>query len=175
MHNSVLPDGYHIEPLVRKHPRRKFHCGEAMVDDWLATKALQHQRKRLSVTKVLVDKGGSIAGYYTLATSHVDFGDLPLDVTRKLPRRALPVAVLAWLGASLDHRGQGLGRWLLARALRDCYEAGQIFAFVAIVIDCLSDEAKRFYQKWDFDELPGNPYRLYITAAQLDSMMNLKE
>ncbi len=35
----------------------------------------------------------------------------------RLPRRVLPVAVLAWLGVSEGCQGQGLGRLLLAQAL----------------------------------------------------------
>jgi hypothetical protein len=61
---------------------------------------------------------------------------------------------------------------LLAQALRDCWKAGRTFAFVALILDCLSDEAKAFYQHWDFQELPGHPYRLYLSAKRLDAMMN---
>src|SRR5262249_19764889 len=150
---------------------RHFRCGQQPVDDWLATKALQHQEKHLSATKVLLDLSGAIAGYYTLATGQVDFGDLPAELTKRLPRRVLPVAVLAWLGVSLDHQGCGLGRLLLAQALRDCYEAGKTFAFVAVILDCISDAAKAFYQQWDFQELPGHPSRLFLGAKQLEAMM----
>jgi len=141
------------------------------VDQWLATKALQHQQKHLSVTKVLLDDSGVIAGYYTLATGQVDFGDLPAEVARRLPHRALPVAVLAWLGVSTERQGQGLGRLLLAQALCDCYEAGKTFAFVAVILDCTSDRAKAFYQHWDFEELPGHPYRLFLSTKRLKAMM----
>ena len=72
-------------------------------------------------------------GYYTLAAGQVDFGDLPVEATKHLPRRMLPVAVLAWLGINVAHEGQGLGRRLLAQALRDCYEAGKTFAFIAVI------------------------------------------
>ena len=102
----------------------KVRSGDEKVDRWLATKALQHPEKHLSVTKVLLDESGVIAGYYTLATGQVDFGDLPAEAARRLPRRAPPAAVLAWLGVSADCQGQGLGRLRLAQALRDCYEAG---------------------------------------------------
>jgi GNAT superfamily N-acetyltransferase len=159
--------------LSREHPRRKFSSGEAVVDDWLATKALQQQDKRLSVTRVLLDDAGSIAGYYTLATGQVDFGDLPVDLAKRLPRRVLPVAILAWLGVGRDRQGKGLGRLLLAQALSDCYDAGKTFAFVAIILDCVDDNAKSFYKKWDFNDLPGHPYRLYLSATQLDAMMHL--
>jgi GNAT superfamily N-acetyltransferase len=170
-----LPEAYRLELLAREHPRRNFRSGESSVDDWLRTKALQHQTKRLSITKVLLTPDNEIAGYYTLATGQVDFSDLPQAVTRKLPRRALPVAVLAWLGVSKGEQGKGLGERLLARALRDAYEAGQTFAFVAVILDCVSDVAKRFYQRWDFEELPGQPYRLFISASRLVQLMGSRQ
>lgn len=172
MNGVQFPEGFHLERLRRDHPRRGFRCGEPAVDNWLAAKALQHQEKHLSVTKVLRDDIDALAGYYTLATGQVDFGDLPADVTKRLPRRVLPVAVLAWLGVSSTRQGQGLGRRLLAQALSDCHQAGQTFAFVAVILDCLSDAAKAFYQQWDFEELPGHPYRLFLSARRLDAMMS---
>ena len=166
-----FPDGLRLEALRRDFPRRDFRCGEETVDDWLATKALQHQEKHLSVTKVLRDAAGAIAGYCTLATGQIHFGDLPADVSKRLPRRMLPVAVLAWLGVSRAYQSRGLGRLLLAQALRDCYEAGKTFAFIAVILDCINDVAKSFYQHWDFEELPGHPYRLFLSAKRLAAMM----
>ena len=167
----VLPQGFALEPLHRSHQRRLFDCGQSEVNDWLHTKALQHQDKRLSATKVLLTRDIAIAGFYTLATCQVDFGDLPSELARKLPRRALPVAILAWLGVSVTCQGQKLGDLLLAKALRDCYEAGQTFAFVAVILDCVDDRAKAFYRRWDFAELPGNPYRLFLSSQTLTAMM----
>lgn len=171
MSGVVFPAGFSLESLQRSHPRPAFDCGQDEVNDWLRTKALQNQEKRLSATKVLLDQGGHIAGFYTLAAGQVDFGDLPSDLSRKLPRRALPVAILAWLGVSRAHQGEKLGDRLLAQALRDCHEAGQTFAFVAVILDCVDDRAKSFYQRWDFAALPGNPYRLFLSAQTLSAMM----
>lgn len=166
------PDkGFRFDLLRRDHRRKDFHCGREKVDDWLATKALQHQKKNLSATKVLLGPSEEIAGYYTLAMGQIDFGELPVEMAKSLPRRSLPVAVLAWLGVSEDFRGQGLGRLLLAQALRDCHVAGQTFAFVAVILDCLDDQAKAFYQQWDFDEVPGHPYRLFLSTKRLNAMM----
>ena len=171
MNAISFPEGLRLERLRREHRRGRFRCGQADVDQWLATKSLQHQEKQLSVSKVLVDDQGTIAGYYTLATGQVDFSELPAELAKRLPRRVLPVAILAWLGVSEDCQGQGLGRQLLAQALRDCYEAGQTFAFIAVILDCVNDAAKAFYQQWDFQPLPGHPYRLFLSAQRLTAMM----
>ena len=174
MNGVQFPPGLHLERLCRKHPRRRFRCGEEAVENWLATKAFQHQEKHLSATKVLLDAKGTIVGYYTLATGQVDFSDLPVDIGKELPRRQLPVAVLAWLGVDSSQQRQGVGELLLAQALRDCWEAGKTFAFVAVVLDCINDAAKAFYARWNFRELPGHPYRMFVSAKQLDAMMEIR-
>ena len=115
-----------------------------------------------------------IAAYYTLASGQVGFSELPPQLTKKLPRRILPVAVLAWLGVDRGRQGLGLGRITLAQALQDCHVAGQTFPFIAVILDCVGDAAKSFYQHWDFAELPGHPDRLYLSAQRLDTMMNSK-
>ena len=173
MSGVIFPPGFSVQSLHRSHARGLFDCGQREVNAWLHSKALQHQSKRLSATKILAAPGGGVAGYYTLATGQVDFGDLPAEIARKLPRRALPVAILAWLGVDRRHQGNGLGDRLLAQALRDCHEAGRTFAFVAVILDCVNDRAKRFYQRWDFVELPGNPYRLFLTSKSLVAMMGV--
>ena len=34
-----------------------------------------------------------------------------------------------------------------------------------VTLDCLNDSAKRFYRHWDFAELPGYPYRLFLARS----------
>jgi hypothetical protein len=50
-------------------------------------------------------------------------------------------------------------------------EAGRTFAFVAVLLDCVNDAAKAFYRKWDFEDVPGRPYRLFLGAQRLAAMM----
>jgi ribosomal protein S18 acetylase RimI-like enzyme len=157
--------------LRRYHPRKSFRSGEPKIDNWLAAKALQNQSKHLSATKVLLDSAGEIAGYYTLAPTQVDFSELPVELIRRLPHRLLPAAVLAWLGVSEAYGGRGLGSKLLAQALRDCWEGGQVFPFVVVIVDCVDDRSRSFFAKHGFAELPGRPYRLFLSAAYLDAMM----
>ncbi|MBI2897873.1 MAG: GNAT family N-acetyltransferase [Deltaproteobacteria bacterium] len=166
-----IPGGHRFETLRKDHPRASFSSGTSAVDSWLAAHALQSQRKHLSVTRVLVDDQGAIAGYFTLATGQVDFGALPAEVAKGLPARALPVAIVAWLGVDRRHQGRGLGTLALAQALADCHAAGRTFPFVAVILDCIDEAAKAFYRRWDFREMPGQPMRLFLTARLLDALM----
>ena len=170
-----FPARWRCERLRREHPRAAFVSGQEAVDVWLSKQALQNQEKHLSVTRVLLDEQERIGGFYTLATGQVDFGDLPADLAKKLPRRALPVAVLAWLGVDQKHHRQGLGTRLLAQALADCFAAGQTFAFVAVILDCIDDSAKAFYQRWDFQEMPGRPMRLFLPFSSLEKLTSSDE
>jgi hypothetical protein len=139
-----FPEGFRLEPLRRHHPRRRFRSGQAQVDDWLATKALQHQEKHLSVTKVLLDDAGAITGSYTLATGQVDFGDLAPEIAGVCRAWALRGgAGVAGFSPSIARTG----RLLLAQAAR-LPRAGKTFAFIAVNLDCIDDSAKAFYRHW---------------------------
>lgn len=171
MKDVQLPAGTAVVAISRDLKRKSFHSGQARVDDWLHTKALQNHEKQLSSTRVLLDSTGQILGYYTLTFAQIDYGDLPSDDVKRLPRRPLPVAMIAWLGVDRQYQGKGLGARLLSLALRDCFHAGQIFPFVAIIVDCLDESSRQFFQASSFHELPGNPFRLYLRTADLGAVL----
>lgn len=132
---------------------------------------MQNQQKNLSSTKVLMDGGARVVGYYTIGMTQIDFGDLPESFVRKLPKRLLPAAVLAWLGVDESWQKIGLGERLLASALLDCRQGSRVFPFVAVILDALSDASRTFYRRFGFDEMPGHPYRLYLPTSQLEAMV----
>ncbi|MGB7343842.1 MAG: GNAT family N-acetyltransferase [Pirellulaceae bacterium] len=119
----------------------------------------------------MLDCENQLVGYYTLATSQVDFSDLPNDVAKSLPQRQLPVAVLAWLGIASSFQGRGIGTRLLATALKDCYDASETFSFIAVILDCVDEPSKAFYQQFDFAELPGYPMRLHLPFKLLERLV----
>jgi ribosomal protein S18 acetylase RimI-like enzyme len=165
-----FPEGWSIEVLDKSHPRQKFDSGNYDVDAWFRKSALQSQTKQLTTSKVLLDDTRTIAGYYSLAFSQIDFSDLPPELAKKLPRRQLPVSVLAWLGVDRSFQRRGIGQRLLATSLFDCYQASKTFAFIAVILDCVDENAKRFYQRFDFAELPGYPMRLYLPFKSLEAL-----
>lgn len=166
----VFPEGFRIESLQKSHNRRAFDCGSEPVNEWLRRHARQSQNKHLSTTRALLDEDVRIAGFYSLSYGQVHMDKLPDGVAKRLPNVMIPVVVLGWLGIDKRFRGKGLGDRLLAHALSQANKASAIIPFVGVVIDCLDDGAKRFYQRYDFDEFPGHPMKLLVTRNQLQAM-----
>ncbi len=165
------PEGFSIERLEKCHKRTAFHSGVDVVDEWLKKRARQAQNKRMSVTRVLLEEPGVIAGFYTLAMGQVNFDELPREMARKLPGTLLPIVTLAWLGVDEQYQGRGFGKRLLAQALSDCHATGRLMPFVAVLLDCATPRARTFYQRYDFEELPGHPMTLILPWKLLDGMM----
>lgn len=172
MKTVCFPEEFRLERLTKAHSRRQFACGDCNVDVWLQQYALQNQEKHLSTTSVLIDASNTIVGYFTLAAGQVLCDELPQHLTSRLPKRGLPVAVLAWLGVATEFQGQGFGHRLLAQALNDCYRASKTLAFIGIIVDCLDQRTKAFYCQWDFEELKPASLRLFLSCEKLERLMN---
>lgn len=123
-----------LEPLTGHHNRNGFDCGVQALNAWLKQTALQHQNKGISRTFIAVpsddhaveqyqnlgyeDVGPTnIFGFYALASAFVFLNDLPPELAGRYPRQ-VPVTRLGRLAVRSDMQGQGLGRLLLADALK---------------------------------------------------------
>lgn len=165
-----FPKGLCLERLDKTHKRKLFYCGQELVDEWLKSKARQSQEKNLSRTKVLINHDKDIIGFYTLSIYQINFDELPYEVNRKLPKTLLPAMKLAWLGVHKNYQGKGLAKSLLASALLDCYTIGQSAPFCAVLLDCIDEDIKSFYLKYDFLEVPGHKLKLALSWKTLELM-----
>jgi SAM-dependent methyltransferase len=50
-------------------------------------------------------------------------------------------------------------------------QAAELAGFIGVVVDCLNDGAKRLYQRFDFDEFPGHPMKLFLPKSLLDKLV----
>ncbi len=99
-----------IEALERRHDRSRFACGSAPLDRYIRELASQDVRRRTARVFVAVPEGGGaeVAGFYTLSAGSIARDALPKAATRRLPRYAVPVALLGRLAVD---RGYGGGAW----------------------------------------------------------------
>jgi GNAT superfamily N-acetyltransferase len=155
-----------IERLSARHDRGGFDCGKPSLNDFVTRFASQYEKRNLARTYVLVRDGeAKVLGYYTLASSAVEFDSLPADMTKKLPNHPVPAILLARLALDQSVRGQGMG----GRLLRDCFERCLLLAdqigIHSLIVDAIDDEAARFYEHFGFTRLPDQPAKLFISMA----------
>jgi len=153
-----------IEPLNNHHDRAGFHCGETSLDDYIQKQARQDVKRRISRVFVAADEGhpSTIVGYYTLSTLSIELNELPEDLARKLPCNPIPAALLGRLAVSRTARGHGVGRVLLADALKRTLAVSNEIAIYAMVVDVIDEGVHRFYEQYGFAPLSTTSRRLFL-------------
>ncbi len=164
------PEGsLRVEALGPQHDRTSFISGVEPLDRYFRSQAGQDARNGLAAPFVLVLPDGAIGGYYTLSATGVKLTELPVAMTRKLPRYPLvPATLLGRLAVDRNHQGRGYGRFLLADALFRAVRS-EIASF-AIIVDAKDDAARRFYQRESFLPLPEQPLKLFRPMADIATL-----
>jgi GNAT superfamily N-acetyltransferase len=164
--SDEIEEKLRVEPLASGHDRSGFESGVEPLDRYFRTQAGQDARKNMAAPFVLLLPGGTIAGYYTLASTSLQLGELPAQTVRKLPRYPLvPATLLGRLAVDRRQQGKGYGRFLLADAL---YRAAQSeIASFAVIVDAKDDSARRFHERESFVPLPDRPMKLFRPMADI--------
>jgi GNAT superfamily N-acetyltransferase len=160
----------HIEKLQRTHNIEPFDCGREALNRYLARFALQSQQANASQTYVALE-GVEIVGYYTLVYGQVDYEDAPERLTKGLARHPVPIMLLARLAVATGRQGQGLGKGLLKDAVLRTFQAADIAGLRALTVHAKDDEARSFYERFDFIPSPSDPYHLAILLKDLRSLI----
>ena len=106
-------------------------------------------------------------GYYTLSTLSIELDQLPEEAKRKLPRHPIPGALIGRLAVSKHAQGHGIGRILLANAIKRTLAVSQEIAIYAMVVDAIDKQATSFYRQYGFSTLGSHEHRLYLPLKSL--------
>jgi predicted GNAT family N-acyltransferase len=145
--------------------RALFSCGVESLDRYLKQQAGQDNRKRVTVPYVLLAPDGLIAGYYTLSADGIRADDLPAELVKQLKLPSydrLPATLIGRLARNVAFKGQGVGRELLADALKLALQVTEQIASMAVIVEAKDEKAARFYSSFGFIRFPDTPNRLYI-------------
>lgn len=135
--------------------------------DFLRRFAVGNHGKDIGKTFVLEDESGNLHGFVTLAAASIDKSVLPEDLAAGLPGFPVPAALVARLAVQLPSRGQGMAEQLMQEAFRRILSASESLAIRLVMVDALSPDAARFWEKQGFVPAPSAPLCLFLPVATL--------
>ena len=160
-----------IRKLDAKDSVEHFNCGQPALNQFLQRYALLNQKANSAQTYVCC-KDGKVVGFYSLAVGSVDSASAPARVLKGLARHPVPVMILARLAVDQAHQGKGVGRALLKDALLRTLQAADIAGIRALLVHAKDDEARQWYEKWEFEPSPTDPFHLYLMLKDLKEIFN---
>ena len=171
------PSGF-VELDKARHNRKSFNCGKPELNEFLARHASKHMEASISKSMVLPDvaRGESnmrrICAFYTLSITEIHPEVLPAKQRSRLPKRRVPVYILAELAVHVDDQGKGLGGVVLYSALKQIYFAHLRMPGLAVIVDCLDDEAEKYYKHYGFLDLceEAGRKRLYLPMGTVEEL-----
>jgi GNAT superfamily N-acetyltransferase len=155
-----------IDKLRREHDLTGFDCGNTTLNIWLAKYAWQNQQSDSAKTYVALERS-RVAGYYSLTTGSVHRHESPQRVAKGLANHPVGIVLLARLAVDVNQQGKGLGKALLFDALTRIEEAADIVAVRAVLVHAIDDKARKFYEHFDFEPSPVDPFQLMLLMKDL--------
>lgn len=160
---------------VTLHDRQSFDCDVHELNIFLKQHANQNQSKNISKTYVAVvtsvDDDKKIYGYYTLSAGHIQCDQLPEGIKSKLPKYPIPIARIGRLAVDKNHKGQGIGGFLLYDAFSNVLSIADKMGIFAVVVDAKNDDAKAFYGNYGFMELQDSGLTLFLPIDTIKSAL----
>ena len=165
--------GLTIEKLRRDHPVDGFDCGKEPLNRFLSRHAFQGQTAGASTTYVALEND-RLVGFYSLAYGHVEYAEAPERLTKGLARHPVPVMLLARLAVSSSHHGKRIGAGLLKDAMLRTLQAADIAGLRGILVHAKDDEARGFYERFDFAPSPTAPHHLMVLLKDVRALVRLQ-
>ena len=160
-----------VQKLDASHEVDAFDCGKEPLDRFLQRHALVNQKAGSAQTYVVCRGEQRVAGYYSLAVGAVEHADAPGRVGKGLARHPIPVMLLARLAIDRAEQGKGLGKALLKDALLGTAQAAEIAGIRALLVHAKDDEARAWYEQFDFEPSPTDPYHLFLLMKDLRALL----
>lgn len=148
------------------HDLSQFDCGKEELNRFLKRFALASQQAQSAQTYVAC-QGSVVVGYHSLTFGSVTHEQTPERVKKGLARHPIPVMILARLAIDRNLQGRGLGQGLLKDALRRTVAAAHIGGLRAMLVHAKDDAARAFYQHFNFEPSPSDPYHLFMLIKDL--------
>jgi GNAT superfamily N-acetyltransferase len=158
-----------VEPLNTTHDRPNFYCGVEMLDHYLQKQAKQDVKRHVSRVFIAAeaDRPKKVVGYYTLSSLSVELNQLPEELSRKLPKHPIPAVLIGRLAVDQSAQSKGVGKMLLADAVKRVLVVSDEIAIYAIVVDAINHDAQKFYKSFGFTLLNDDNHRMFLAIKSI--------
>jgi GNAT superfamily N-acetyltransferase len=160
-----------VEKLRRDHPVEGFDCGREELNRYLLRYAWQNQQASAAQTYVGI-AGEVVVGYHTLAVGQVILDEAPDRLKKGLARHPIPIMLLARLAIDRLWQGRGVGKALLRDAMQRTLQAADIAGIRALAVHAKDEEARRFYEHFDFVPSPTDPMHLFVLLKDVRRVLS---
>jgi GNAT superfamily N-acetyltransferase len=150
------------EPIGPHHQVAGFDCGVAPLNDYLVKYALANHQAATARTFVATGDRHTVVAYYSLAAAQIIYADATPRLQKGAPRHPVPAVLLARLAVDRIMQRQGVGAALLKDAILRTLAAAESIGIRALLVHAKDEAAKAFYQRYDFEPLPGHPLHLVL-------------
>jgi GNAT superfamily N-acetyltransferase len=158
----------YIIEVLKSYDRKSFDCGEDTLNRYFHERSRQDIKRKLNQVFVCIEAGKSrVIGYYTLAATTIEAAKLPQAHAKYLPKYPIPAVLLSKLAVDITEQGKGIGKLLLANAIRRVQEIQKDIGIDALVVDPMRDELIEFYASLGFFHFPPER-RLFLFMSSLD-------
>lgn len=159
-----------FEPLERAHGVTGFSCGEASLDEYIKRYALTNHKKGTSRTYVAVRPDERVVwAYYSLCPDGLSVSSLAENERRGLPQ-VVPGILLTRMAVHVDFQERAeekLGYITLQDALARAEAGARTVGGYFVLVDPLTERARRFYERAGFRNVPGNPTRMLYPMSEI--------
>lgn len=160
-----------VRKLVGGDAVESFDCGQSALNQFLHRYALVNQRSNSAQTYVSCNSG-RVVGFYSLAVGSVDQATAAPRVTKGTAQHPVPVMILARLAVDLQHQRVGLGKALLKDALMRTAQAADIAGIRALLVHAKDEQARQWYQCWEFEPSASDPFHLFLLKKDLKALVS---
>jgi GNAT superfamily N-acetyltransferase len=95
-----------------------------------------------------------VVGYYAISAGSIAKETSTPRVAQGLANHPVPISLLGRLAVHKEEQGGGLGKALLKDALLRIEQAADILGIRAVLVHAIDQQARAFYEKFDFDPCP---------------------
>jgi GNAT superfamily N-acetyltransferase len=167
-----VSEAWTIEKLRREHALDSLDCGKEDLNRFLKRPAWNSQQAHSTQTYVLA-RDVTVRGYFSLAAGSISCDEATERVRKGLARHPIPVILLARLAVDKSLQARGIGPALLKDALLRLADAADTIGTRALLVQAKDDAAKGFYEHFNFEPSPSDPYHLLLIMKDLKRIVGI--